>query len=407
MVLFWCRTKQAQLRVLSNQFKRCYFQIHESSSVIRETKIGVVNGQGLSFHRPGPELGNSVRFFAAPVQAKPKYEEKDKGGPRMNSQIHAQYVRLVTDEGHSVVPRNEALERAKKLNLDLVEVQPDGNPPVCKLMDYKKEMYLKQVKEKEQTKKKSDLVLRKGGLKEIRITFKIDKHDMKTKADAIKRLAERGHRIKCMAVKVTNGKSEEQDLGGLLSRLSAMIDDFALVESGPRVEEKQAYVVVRHIKFGPLKKGPAKKKVSEMVNDISTQSSEEQSLNESDSETDTYHEKEMELDSTDDSDHVVKPAPETFNRYAPTRQPNGSENRYATTRPTNGPGQSQSQNVNKRGPGEAASGYGRFDAPRPNSGHRTESGPVEVNRYMKGPASFGRENNNMNPGVGQGKTRWL
>ncbi|XP_076907104.1 uncharacterized protein LOC143563453 isoform X2 [Bidens hawaiensis] len=337
--------------------------------------------------------------------AKLKYEEKDKGGPRMNSQIHAQYVRLVTDEGHSVVSRNEALERAKKLNLDLVEVQPDGNPPVCKLMDYKKEMYLKQVKEKEQSKKKSDLVLRKGGLKEVRITFKIDKHDMKTKADAIKRLAERGHRVKCMAVKVPNEKSDEQDLGGLLSRLSAMIDDFALVESGPRVEEKQAYVVVRHIKFGPLKKGPAKKKISEMVNEISTQSSEEQSLNESDSETDTYDEKEMELDSTDDFDHVVKPAPapETFNRYAATRKTNRSENRYATTRPTNGSG--QSQNVNRRGPGEATSGYGRFDAPRPNNDHRTESGPVEVNRYMKGPrpqgpslqGDFGRENNNMNP----------
>lgn len=73
MVLFWCRTKQAQLRALSNQFKRYYFQIHESSSVIRETKIGVVNGQGLSLHRPGPELGNSVRFFAAPVQVIPLY----------------------------------------------------------------------------------------------------------------------------------------------------------------------------------------------------------------------------------------------------------------------------------------------------------------------------------------------
>ncbi|KAI3716827.1 hypothetical protein L1987_68007 [Smallanthus sonchifolius] len=425
MVLFWCRTKQAQLRALSNQFRRCYFQIHESASVIRGTKIGVVNGPSLSFYRTGYELGNHVRFFAAPVQVKPKYEEKDKdkGRPCMNEQIHAQYVRLVTDEGHSVVSRHEALERARKLDLDLVEVQSSVDPPVCKLMDYKKEMYIKQVKEKEQTKKKSDLVLRKGGLKEVRITCKIKQHDLQTKADTIKRLAERGYRVKCMAVAVPNEK-ENQDLGGLLSRLSTLIEDFSLVESGPKVEAKQAYAVVRHIKFGPLKKGPGKKMSN---SNILTQSQEEeQSVNESDSETieDTFSEEAMELDSTDDFDqnHTVKTAPDTSNRYAASKQTNGMsnglENRYANMRPTNssGPGvrrrfepesQSQSQNpnnqqfdLNRRGPGEAASSYGRFGAPKPNNDSQRESGPVEVNRYKKGPRSqaptsrgdFSREN---------------
>ncbi|KAL4562035.1 hypothetical protein LXL04_034224 [Taraxacum kok-saghyz] len=81
----------------------------------------------------GSHLGNHVRFFEAPVQVKPKYEEKDKGRPRMNEQISSQMF-------------------ARRLNVDLVEVQQDAKPRVCKLMDYNKEMYLRQVKEKEQTK---------------------------------------------------------------------------------------------------------------------------------------------------------------------------------------------------------------------------------------------------------------
>nr|KAJ0206480.1 hypothetical protein LSAT_V11C500268870 [Lactuca sativa] len=96
MVMFWCRTKHSQLRALSNQFKRCYFQIHGSSTIIRGPTVGVLKSPNSAFHRTGSEFFNCVRFFAAPVQVKPKYEDKDKGRPRMNEQIYAQYVRIVT-----------------------------------------------------------------------------------------------------------------------------------------------------------------------------------------------------------------------------------------------------------------------------------------------------------------------
>lgn len=71
VLLFLCRTKQAQIRAaaLSNRFTRYYFQIHESpSSVIRQTQIGVVNAHSFTFQRTGSDFRNSVRFFAAPVQ---------------------------------------------------------------------------------------------------------------------------------------------------------------------------------------------------------------------------------------------------------------------------------------------------------------------------------------------------
>ncbi|KAF3793380.1 Translation initiation factor IF-3, partial [Nymphaea thermarum] len=94
------------------------------------------------------------RGFAAPVQAKPKPEAKGTEGPHINTAITAPFVRLVTDEGHTVVSRREALDRAKKLKLDLVEVQRTANPPVCKLMDFHREKYKQQIKEKERTKGK-------------------------------------------------------------------------------------------------------------------------------------------------------------------------------------------------------------------------------------------------------------
>ncbi|KAK4401376.1 Translation initiation factor IF3-1, mitochondrial [Sesamum angolense] len=171
-----------------------------------------------------------VRSYAAPVQAYQKKKERDTSGPRLNEQITAPLVRLVGDEGHCVVSRYEALARAKSLKMDLVEVDKLGKPPVCKILDYHKEKYVQEVKEKERAKSKS--TLKKAGAKEVRFAAKI-----------------------CTAIEPT----EAVDLETLLSRFCALIEDVAVEESGPRVEKKQAYVVVRHIKFGPLKKGSGKK----------------------------------------------------------------------------------------------------------------------------------------------------
>ncbi|VFQ78409.1 unnamed protein product [Cuscuta campestris] len=266
---FWIRVKESQIRVLSNGLKRCY---HQTPNPSKLHPCGAVSHTTLRHLKPiqthRGEFLNSLRFFAAPVQVSQKKEEKDTDGFRLNEKVTAPFVRLVSDEGHAVVSRFEALDRAKSLNLDLVEVDRRANPPVCKLMDYHKENYLKQAREKEQAKKKSDSTLKKGGSKEVRFLCKIEKKDLKTKADTIKRMMDKGYRVKCMAV--SNG-SEVENLGEALSRLSSLIGDVALIESGPHVEKKQAYIVVRHAKFGPLKKGSQKKTVSK-VDDTSSSS---------------------------------------------------------------------------------------------------------------------------------------
>ncbi|KAK9286183.1 hypothetical protein L1049_014566 [Liquidambar formosana] len=265
---FWCRIKQSKLKCFSHQFKRCYLQTPYSSSVnytTSHTRFRFIEKPDWVVPKKPTEFCYNSRFFAAPVQAKPKQEEKDTSGPRLNDKIMAQFVRLVTEEGHYVVSRNEALERARKLKLDLVEVQRTAEPPVCKIMDFNREKYKQQLKEKERAKSKSEVTLKKGDCKEVRVSMKTEQKDLQIKADTVKRLMERGYRVKCMVM-----GTEDQDLGGMLARLSALIEDVSIVESGPRVEKKQAYVLVRHIKFGPSKKGPGKK-ASKVVGVSSTE----------------------------------------------------------------------------------------------------------------------------------------
>ncbi|XP_006648198.1 translation initiation factor IF3-1, mitochondrial [Oryza brachyantha] len=203
------------------------------------------------------------RTFAAPPQVKRniKDDDDDAAGPRINNDITSPFVRLVTDQGHSVVPRHEALQLASRMDLDLVEVHRKSDPPVCKIMDFHKEKYKKDVKEKERLKTKSAIVLRGGENKEVRFKGKTELKDLKVKADGITRLMERGYRVKCMAMPSGN---EEEDLGGPLSRLLGLIQDVCIVESGPHLDSKHAYVIVRHVKFATKKAG---KKASKAMED--------------------------------------------------------------------------------------------------------------------------------------------
>ncbi|XP_078448249.1 translation initiation factor 3 (IF-3) family protein [Wolffia australiana] len=202
-----------------------------------------------------------ARFFAIPAQGKPKEDLKSAQGPRLNEAITAKFVRLVTDEGHEIVSRDEALDRARKLDVDLVEVQRTSTPPVCKIMDYHKERFKKETVEKERAKTKSESKIRKGDFKEVRLKGKIAQNDIEVKAEAVKGLVERGYRVKIMALPSKQRGSEECDLEGLLNRLVDLIEDVISVESGPFLEKQQAYVVVRHVKFAS-KKGTRKKPIA-------------------------------------------------------------------------------------------------------------------------------------------------
>ncbi|MFQ6658714.1 hypothetical protein Gotur_027850 [Gossypium turneri] len=248
---FWRRINQSKLQLISNQYRRFYFQAPFTSS-LHQTRIRVLEKPVCSIEDKPSYFYSNVRSFAAPVQAiKNKKAEAGKEKPRLNKQITASVVRLVTEDGqHSVVSIQEALQQARKKGLDLVEVQKMVNPPVCRLMDYNKEMYRRRQKEKEIAKNKAE-------------------NDLKLKAENVIRLMERGYRVKCMAM--GQGKEHEvEDLGGILSRLTNLIEDVCVVESGPKVEKTNAYVIVKHVKFGPTKKGGGKKSKVETSSESAT-----------------------------------------------------------------------------------------------------------------------------------------
>ncbi|CAI8601777.1 unnamed protein product [Vicia faba] len=246
----WHRIRNSNLKTLYSQFHRSYTHHHLphsslSNSTPKTPPIPL-------FHHKPSFVFNAVRFFAVPVQVKPKNEEDDSDGPRLNDQIKAKFVRLVMDDGHSVVSRFEALEHARKLKFDLVEVDKNAKPPVCKIMDFHKEMYKKKENDKERAKSKSEMTMRKE-CKEVRFSEKTESKDLKMKADMVRKLMDKGYRVK---VKATG--NADQAMLDSISRLSALIEDVCIVESGPHLTKKEAYMIVRHLKYGPAKKGGKK-----------------------------------------------------------------------------------------------------------------------------------------------------
>ncbi|PHT97853.1 hypothetical protein BC332_33221 [Capsicum chinense] len=101
---FWCRMKNSKIKTLSIHLKRCYFQCNVSNSLIAnasQPSIRVGGNSILIIPKSPFGLSQSVRCFAAPVQAKTKKEEKESSGPRLNREITADVVRLVSEEGRS------------------------------------------------------------------------------------------------------------------------------------------------------------------------------------------------------------------------------------------------------------------------------------------------------------------
>ncbi|KAG5128631.1 hypothetical protein JHK82_029466 [Glycine max] len=249
---FWHRIRNPNLKTLCIQFQRCY--VHRPhASTPKPFPVDIPHPNSV-FHGRPTSVFNTVRFFAAPVQYQVKHNNvEDSSELRLNEKIKAPYVRLVADDGHhSILPRFEALEHAKTLKLDLVEVDKNAKPPVCKIMDFHKQMYRRQEREKERAKSRAEMTLRKD-VKEVRFSEKTEAKDLKNKADMIKKLMEKGYRVKCKV----SGK-ENQDLTVLFSPILALMEDVCIVESGPHMAKKDAFMIVRHIKYGLSKKGGKK-----------------------------------------------------------------------------------------------------------------------------------------------------
>ena len=159
----------------------------------------------------------------------------------MNQDIRAPRVLLIDQNGEKqgVMPITSALEAAEEAGLDLVEIVPTADPPVCKILDYGKFRFAEQ-KKKNEARKKQKVV----EIKEIKLRPQIDTHDYDTKAKAMHRFFEEGDKVK-VTLRFRGREMAHPELGmKLLQKVKADFDPVAKVEYEPRMEGRQMIMIL-------------------------------------------------------------------------------------------------------------------------------------------------------------------
>jgi len=159
----------------------------------------------------------------------------------VNDLIEADPVRVVDADGEmvGVVSKAEGLEIAFQASLDLVEISPNADPPVCKVLDYGKFEYEAQKKANEARKKQKVI-----DVKEIKMRPGIDEHDYQVKMRSVKRFLDDGDKVK-LTIRFRGREMAHQELGmKVLDRVREEVDELAKVEQFPRTEGRLMTMVI-------------------------------------------------------------------------------------------------------------------------------------------------------------------
>jgi translation initiation factor IF-3 len=172
----------------------------------------------------------------------------------VNDRIRAPQVRLVGADGQQIgiVSIQDAMQRAQDLDLDLVEVAPQANPPVCRIMDYGKFKYERDVRQKEARKRQVRVEV-----KEMKMRPKIDPHDYATKKGHIERFLKTGARVK-VTIMFRGREMAHTELGRkLLDRLTEDLKELATVDAYPKLDGRNMIMVVAPTRRPATKTSPA------------------------------------------------------------------------------------------------------------------------------------------------------
>jgi translation initiation factor IF-3 len=162
-------------------------------------------------------------------------------GPRVNEDIRVPQVRLIDAEGEmqGVMTARDALLRAYAVGMDLLEISPNADPPVCKILDYGKYKYELQ-KKKNEAKKRQRVI----EIKEIKVRPNIDENDYEVKMRAMKKFIEEGDKVK-VTLRFRGREMAHQDIGiKVLERIRAELEVTTKVEQMPRMENRQMIMVL-------------------------------------------------------------------------------------------------------------------------------------------------------------------
>ena len=172
----------------------------------------------------------------------------------VNGQSHAREVRVVSDGGSEVMPTRQALDLARQQGVDLVEISPNAQPPVCRIIDYSKFLYQQKKRQKEMKQKQV-----KVEVKEIRFGPQTDDHDYQFKLKHAKEFLEEGNKVR--AYVFFRGRSilfkEQGEV--LLLRFANDLEEFAKVEQLPRLEGKKMFLFLAPKKAGVAKQSQQKR----------------------------------------------------------------------------------------------------------------------------------------------------
>ncbi|KQW19663.1 translation initiation factor IF-3 [Afipia sp. Root123D2] len=164
-----------------------------------------------------------------------------KDGPRTNDEIRNAQIQLIDQHGVNLGPTETvvAVKMAMDAGMDLVEISPNNNPPVCKIMDYGKYKYSAQKKAAEARKKQKIVEI-----KEIKLRPMIDDHDYDVKMRAMLRFFEEGDKVK-ITLRYRGREMAHQEIGTkLLDKVKAAVADVAKVEQDARFEGRQVVMVL-------------------------------------------------------------------------------------------------------------------------------------------------------------------
>ncbi|MBP1539980.1 MAG: translation initiation factor IF-3 [Prevotella sp.] len=172
---------------------------------------------------------------------------------RINEQIRVKEVRVVGDNGSTVMPTRDALRLAREQEVDLVEISPNAQPPVCRLIDYSKFLYQQKKRQKEMKAKQV-----KVEVKEIRFGPQTDEHDYQFKLKHAREFLNEGNKVR--AYVFFRGRSilfkEQGEV--LLLRFANDLEEYGKVEQMPKLEGKKMFLYMAPKKAGVAKKSQQK-----------------------------------------------------------------------------------------------------------------------------------------------------
>ncbi|GAA6528420.1 MAG: translation initiation factor IF-3 [Prevotella sp.] len=173
---------------------------------------------------------------------------------RINEQIRVREIRLVGEGGSQVLPTRQAVNMAREQGIDLVEISPNAQPPVCRLIDYQKFLYQQKKRQKEMKTKQV-----KVEIKEIRFGPQTDEHDYQFKLKHAEEFLEEGNRVR--AYVFFRGRSilfkEQGEV--LLLRFANDLEEYGKVQQMPKLEGKKMFLYLAPKKVGVVKKSQQKR----------------------------------------------------------------------------------------------------------------------------------------------------